>query len=349
VKLLAATVRNYRRHRDTTVQFDGPMVLVHGPNESGKSTLAEAMHCALFLKAKGSTNLHKTMQSDHGGTPEVTLRFEAKGRQHNLRKIFGTSGDTVLESEGQATLNGSAAEECLAQLLGVEGSVSGGGIEGKMQKRWAHLWVWQGASSQTPLDSLEESQVQLRSKLQAQSGRSVLSSRTDDAVIDALQVWEHTNFTQAGAPKTGSELKHAIEALAAAEARAGSAQAAMDELEAAAAIFEQAAADIERHRSNHESAQRQLKDIREKLKAVASLKEQLREKTRLRELAGKATAELKAADTEIRGLERDFKIAEEKAAPLKERLTALKAEAKHHQTETDNARKAREAATRLCG
>jgi DNA repair exonuclease SbcCD ATPase subunit len=283
VKLLAATVRNYRTHIDTKVKFDGTMVLVHGPNESGKSTLAEAIHCALFLKAKGNTNLHKAMQSDHGGTPEVELSFEANGNKHSLRKTFGASGNTVLESEGQATLNDAAAEECLARLLGVDGSVSGGGIEAKMERRSAHLWVWQGKSNRSPLDSIEESESQLRSKLQARSGQSFLSSTVDNAVIDSLTAWENQNFTSTGKLKTGSDLDRAEKALAEAETLRQEANRQLQELELAASAFEQAESDIDRHGKNLIDAEAQLKAIGEQLKAVSHLREQLKEKSRLRE------------------------------------------------------------------
>lgn len=342
MRLLSATVRNYRTHRDKSVRFDGSMVLVHGPNESGKSTLAEAIHCALFLKAKGNTNYHKAMQSDHGGTPEVQLSFEAKRRTHTLIKSFGSSGNTTLESEGQATLNGSPAEDCLAQLLGVEGTISGGGIEGKMERRWAHLWVWQGKSNHSPLESIEESQAQLRSKLQAKSGQSFLTSDTDNAAIDALQSWESANFTQAGAPKTGSELKKAIEALEAAEARSTATSTTLTELEQSATRFEQAEADIGRHRKNLIEAEAQLESIAAQLKTVGSLRDQLKEKSRLHEDTKKTLDALKEADIEIRQLESQFKEACEKAAPKEKEIKELRTESETKKADYNKARTARE-------
>ena len=116
MRLLSATLRNYRLHRELQVNLDNQMVLIHGANESGKSTLAEAIHCALFLKASGSTTLHKSMTSTHGGTPEVELEFTAAGQRHHLLKEFKPGGKTVLSTEGQATLTGPEAETCLAGL-----------------------------------------------------------------------------------------------------------------------------------------------------------------------------------------------------------------------------------------
>ena len=345
MKLLAATVRNYRTHLDTNVKFDGTMVLVHGPNESGKSTLAEAIHCALFLKAKGNTNLHKAMQSDHGGTPEVELSFEANGNKHSLRKTFGASGNTVLESEGQATLNDAAAEECLARLLGVEGSVSGGGIEAKMERRWAHLWVWQGKSNHSPLESIEESESQLRSKLQARSGQAFLSSAVDNEVINSLTAWENRNFTSTGKPKTGSDLDRAEKALTEAETLSQEANRQLQELELAASAFEQAEADIDRHGKNLIDAEAQLKAIDEQLKAVSHLREQLKEKSRLRDETKNALDALNEADSEIRQFESQLKAVLTDAAPKEKAIEALRTEFKSQQADYEAARSARERAS----
>lgn len=345
MKLLSATVRNYRTHRDKTVQLDDDLVLIHGPNESGKSTLAEAIHCALFLKAKGSTNLHKAMESDHGGTPEVELRFSAGGSKHTLLKSFGSSGNTTLESDGQATLNGSAAEECLARLLGVDGTVSGGGIEAKMEKRWGHLWVRQGTSDATPLESVEESQSQLRDKLQASSGQSILSSPVDNAVIDALQAWEKDNFTGTGKAKTHSDLDKAEKALASAKESAETARDALEQLRQAATNYEQAEADIERHEKNLAEAETQLKAIEAQLKTVNTLREQSKEKTRLREAIEKELKELTAADAEIREFESQLKTLRADAAPKEKEIEKLRTESKNKQTDYEKARSAREAAS----
>ncbi|HAV12936.1 MAG TPA: hypothetical protein DCX06_05510 [Opitutae bacterium] len=343
MKLLSATVRNYRTHRDTPVKLDDNLVLIHGPNESGKSTLAEAIHCALFLKAKGNTNFHKAMESNHGGTPEVELQFEAGGRVHDLRKTFGSSGNTTLDSEGQATLNGSAAEECLAGLLDVDGSVSGGGIETKMQKRWGHLWVRQGTSDATPLESIEESQSKLRDKLQASSGQSILSSPIDNTVIEALQTWEKSNLTNTGKAKANSDLDKAENALAAAKEAAKNVQATLEELHQAAKNYEQAESDIARHKKNKDDAEAELKTIDTKLKTVNTLREQSKGKIRQRETCEKELEELTDADAEIREFESQLKAQQTAAAPKQKEIKKLRTESKTKLGDYGKARKAREA------
>ena len=52
MKLLSAIVRNYRIHRERSVDFDPSRTLIGGLNEVGKSTLIEAVHRCLFLKSR---------------------------------------------------------------------------------------------------------------------------------------------------------------------------------------------------------------------------------------------------------------------------------------------------------
>jgi len=57
VKLVSVTVRNYRVHKELTVRFGPGLTVIAGPNESGKSTLVEAIHHALFLRSR--THLYR--------------------------------------------------------------------------------------------------------------------------------------------------------------------------------------------------------------------------------------------------------------------------------------------------
>jgi DNA repair exonuclease SbcCD ATPase subunit len=89
MKLISATLKNYRVHKDTSVTFDAARTVVGGPNEAGKSTLVEAVHHALFLRARATGAVHKAMLSEvHPGHPTVELRFESGGRTYEITKVF---------------------------------------------------------------------------------------------------------------------------------------------------------------------------------------------------------------------------------------------------------------------
>src|SRR5438270_7172234 len=97
MRLLSALLRNYRLHQELHMVFDPSLTLIIGDNETGKSTLVEAIHRVLFLKAKGNTDMHREMISSiHGSHPEVELEFEVNGQKYRLHKRFGQNGLTTL-------------------------------------------------------------------------------------------------------------------------------------------------------------------------------------------------------------------------------------------------------------
>lgn len=119
MRLLSVTLRNYRVHKELSVSFDPSRNLIGGPNESGKSTLAEAIHRALFLRAKTGGGIQKEMASSiHHGEPEVSLRFEACGVTWELEKRFaGPKGSTRLTGAGMTALKDDEADSKLSEIL----------------------------------------------------------------------------------------------------------------------------------------------------------------------------------------------------------------------------------------
>ena len=51
MRLLHCHLRQVRLHGDLQVSFAPGLTLIGGPNEAGKSTLVEALHRTLFLRA----------------------------------------------------------------------------------------------------------------------------------------------------------------------------------------------------------------------------------------------------------------------------------------------------------
>lgn len=179
MRLTSATLRTCRLHRELKVDFDPSRTLIGGPNETGKSTLIEAVHRTLFLKAKGNTEHHRALVSSlHGGHPEVELAFEAGGHSYLLKKRFGTMGTTTLAPSNAVTLSGDLAETELARILNVEAGVTGKAIA----VQWAHLWVWQGQAGDDPSAHATAQQNGLLQRLQQMGGAAALQSELDARV-----------------------------------------------------------------------------------------------------------------------------------------------------------------------
>ena len=114
--ITSITVRNYRVHRELHVELDRSLTLIGGQNESGKSTLVEAAHRALFLKAKGTGEAWQQMNSTrYPGHPEVEVAFTTGLKSYRIHKRFsGNNGTSMLTEVNGSTWHGNEAENRLA-------------------------------------------------------------------------------------------------------------------------------------------------------------------------------------------------------------------------------------------
>jgi DNA repair exonuclease SbcCD ATPase subunit len=210
--LSSIIVRNYRLHRELKIELDRSLSLIGGPNESGKSTLAEAAHRALFLRAKGTSEAHKSMiPRTQAGHPEVELVFEAGGRSYRLHKRFsGASGTASLTQVGGASWTGDEAETKLAELLGVEAVAAGRGAAGRVAEQWAHIWIQQGQSGKNPVEATNAHRDSLFAQLQGRNGAAAaIQSELDARVAGEIARRLESTFTRGDLPKAGSELARA--------------------------------------------------------------------------------------------------------------------------------------------
>lgn len=205
MRLLTLTVRNYRVHKELTVQFDSARTLIGGPNESGKSTLAEAAHRALFLRSKTGGNVHKEMVSTlHNGDPEVILTFEASGACWELEKRFaGSKGSTRLTRKGGEGYREEEAETKLSELLKSE-TAGGRSAAGLLPDLWSHLWVWQGRAGEDPSAHTSHQKERLVQHLQQSDVTNLLQSSTDQRVANRIADSYSEVFTNTGRLKAGS-------------------------------------------------------------------------------------------------------------------------------------------------
>jgi chromosome segregation ATPase len=235
-----------RLHGDLELNFSPRLTLIGGPNESGKSTLVEALHRALFLKAAATGSPVEALQSrTHLGQPLVQLGFEAKGDSWTLRKRFsGSSGQVSLQAEKSGRqLTGPAAEDMLAELLGVGEIVGSKQARTVLPSRWAHLWVRQGLSGDDLLAAGRDHYDidQLRLQLERSGGAAVQQSALDQRVVQRIEEALAENLTSRGIKKN-SPLHQREEELKAASARMDQALGRLDNYETAG---EQLAAIVE--------------------------------------------------------------------------------------------------------
>ena len=264
MKLVRCTIRNYRVHQECRVEFDPQRTLIGGSNECGKSTLVEAIHRALFLKAKGNTEYHRAMQPHRGGQPEVELQFALGAQRYHLQKCFGTNGTISLVPEGGQGLNGDEAENALAHLLTGADPARGK----QMLEQWSHLWVWQGLSGSDPTLEASRHSTALFQYLQEKGGAAAVQSGLDAELAARFREAADTLFRQNGQPKTGTNLDAAIKN---AELTAQRLEKARQRLEAAdqhLREYQAAEKTIQENSRSLETLRRQKRDIDDRVRQV---------------------------------------------------------------------------------
>lgn len=209
MKLRYLQVSQFRQFR-APFRLDGlgdGINLVVGPNESGKSTLAEALRAAFFERYKSRSVDYLQPWGDSSATPEIELAFDWQDERWVLHKRFLKAERCDLEI-GSRRLSGGEAEDALAELFGYSFAGRGAskaehhGIPGL-------LWVEQGATQdiQTPVASAES---YLNTALGKHLG-GVTSTQGDD-LIERLAAERAKWLTGTGRP-TG-DFKRVIDELA---------------------------------------------------------------------------------------------------------------------------------------
>ncbi|MEB3307630.1 MAG: AAA family ATPase [Cyanobacteriota bacterium] len=345
MRLLHCQLQNVRLHEDLELSFSPKLTLIGGPNESGKSTLVEALHRALFLKASATGAPVEALQSRlHIGQPVVQISFEARGDTWTLRKRFsGSTGQVSLQAgSGGASLSGPRAEELLAELLGV-GEIVGSRQAGTvLPSRWAHLWVRQGLSGDDLLSSGRSGYDfdQLRLQLERSGGAAVQQSALDQQVEQSIAAALAENFTSRGTRKN-SPLHEREEAqnlarmhLSQALTRLHDYESASDQLATLTEELERLQGEVLPDLLERRSQLQKSAEAAGRLDSAIELAARALEPIRLRHhAAGEALRRLDGLQAEINQRQKSLAALEARAAAADGRQAALEAaEQQHRQT-----------------
>ncbi|WP_144109299.1 AAA family ATPase [Paraburkholderia sp. BCC1886] len=156
--------------------------LFTGPNEAGKSTIAEAIRSVFLERYKASHLKDLLPWGKASGQPSVEVSFDLDGTPCRLSKQFVTRQRCELRI-GQSVYGEDEAEDRLAALLGFARAARGplkaehAGVPGL-------LWVQQGGTHEVR-DSTGHAAQYLRDALSQLSGSS--ESAGEDALIAAVQ------------------------------------------------------------------------------------------------------------------------------------------------------------------
>src|SRR6266702_1924483 len=235
-------------------QFTGRLViddlqpglnLFTGPNEAGKSTIAEAVR-AVFLERYKASHLKDLLPwGMASGQPSVEVAFDLDGTNCKLSKQFVSRQRCELRI-GQSVFSEDEAEDKLAALLGFSRAARGplkaenAGVPGL-------LWVQQGGTQEVR-DSTGHAAQYLRDALSQLSGSS--ESAGEDALIAAVQRELRQLLTARTQKSTGplAEAEHAVAALIAGRDELEQQRQQFDENIARLAALQEAFDDTQRKR-----------------------------------------------------------------------------------------------------
>jgi DNA repair exonuclease SbcCD ATPase subunit len=249
--LKSLQVANFRKFRDP-LRIDGfadGLNIVVEPNETGKSTLLEALRAAFFIRHSAKTELVRSyVPNGDDVAPHVGVEFVVDGQPWRLEKQFMRAPFVRLSGSGGRREN-DAAEEALQELLGFERG-NNRGSDPETRGPLGMLWVEQaGALAVEGPNRIVRDTV--RGVLEAEVG-AVTGGRRFDGIRANVEM----SYTALRTAKTGQSRGH----LAAAEARVSDATTARVAAENALRGFEQSLTELEGATSRLRILERELVD-----------------------------------------------------------------------------------------
>jgi len=126
VKILRLRISNFRLFSEADFRFSPGMNLVRGPNESGKSSMVDAILTCLFEKP-GATNkvIRSARRWSAEEEPVIEMEFIHEGSSYRLVKDFGSGKAELDEPGGGSKLNSvKAVQEKVSGFVGFSDSAN---------------------------------------------------------------------------------------------------------------------------------------------------------------------------------------------------------------------------------
>jgi hypothetical protein len=266
MRLLSVELANFRKFRTPTLitGFAEGLNIVVEPNETGKSTLLEALRAAFFLRHSAKNELVRSFcPFGDDVAPRIAVEFEIDGANWRVEKQFLKAAYVTLTGP-EGRIESDAAEERLQTLLDFERG-NNRGNDPETRGALGLLWVEQAGGLQVgaPNRLVRDN---IRSVLEGEVG-AILGGRRFERVQARIEEAYATYRTSKSGKSTG-RLAEAEEAAHAARARREAAATVLHDYEQALTQLEQARNSkrlVERDLSDPEIAER-LKQLNEDLK-----------------------------------------------------------------------------------
>ncbi|MCK9511839.1 MAG: AAA family ATPase [Pigmentiphaga sp.] len=309
--------------------------LLHGPNESGKTTLVRALR-AVFFERYGTTAMADLAPwGDSGASPEIEVDFRWQGQSWRLAKRFLKGKRCDLTIDGEAW-SGEHAEARVASLLGYEYAGKGA----SSARHWGVpglLWIEQGGTGELR-EAAEFASPHLRAALGPDLGG--LASGAGDTILARVEALRAELLTATGKPRGeyAQALAQLQERQAQREPLAASIREYQDDVDRLAELDRQQRQ--EREQQPWRTLREQQGQAAAQLADVAQWQARLAQKEQDRELQHSQLALLRQqrADQNRRREERARR--QQAVADSQQRVAELTAALREHDAALENARRA---------
>ncbi|MCS6797005.1 MAG: AAA family ATPase [Myxococcota bacterium] len=344
MKLTKLELSAVRRFHALTLTFRDGLNLIAGPNESGKSTVVEALRAAFFVphgSKSEATGVRKLLPwNAPNASPRVIVVFEHAGTTYTLDKQFLRKPSCTLGGPPRP-LGGTEAERFLTDLLSFSPPSTSAKQAAQAFGVSGLLWITQG-TAQDLKGALERAEQPLERCIEA--ALEELASARALPLLRSLKRELERYYGNSGAP---------VDALRAAQKEREAAEAKVDELrkkrtehlsrldalrrlverEAEADVEDQRLAEDERCNKQRldswNAARQRLQDLQRELDALRARREALSERRRRiderEEALRKAQAELHGATRRLEELEGRRRGLLLRMAELRQELSVLEA------------------------
>lgn len=191
MRIHRAKLTHYRGTEHREIEFAPGVTVVEGPNEVGKSSIAEALD--LLFRFKDSAK-HKAVKATipvhRDESPQVEFEIESRPYRFTYRKQFGKGSKTELEvtQPQPESLTGDAAHERAGQILAETLDVD----------LWRALQVDQGVG----IDQADLSDSAALGRALDHASGSTASGADEGALFERVEQQHARYFTPTGRPKS---------------------------------------------------------------------------------------------------------------------------------------------------
>lgn len=121
MRLTRIRLRDFKRHKQLEIEPAAGLTIIRGPNESGKSSIRQALELVLYRKADANRDdLRKAHTWDSQEPPQVEIEFEVDGRAGALSKRFaGARSEAALSLDGETIHDHTLIGDRIAAITGI--------------------------------------------------------------------------------------------------------------------------------------------------------------------------------------------------------------------------------------